>query len=211
MSGIIHYETFVLSSILLNITPGSDTLFILSRSVAQGKKAGVASVLGIGTGCLLHTAFAAFGLSLVIARSIVLFNIVKYAGAAYLVWMGVKLVSQKTFLQTGDSAPASAPSLSAIYRDAVLTNFLNPKVALFFIAFLPQFVEPAYRQSAVPFLLLGATFCFTGTLWCLGLANFASVISAGLRSNNRLATYLNKSCGVVFILLGMKTALASRG
>ena len=173
MNGIINYETFILTGILLNITPGNDTVFILSRSMAQGKKAGIMSVLGIATGSLIHTTLAAFGLSIIIAKSILAFNIIKYAGAAYLLYIGYKMLTDKTLLNTDTSLSENLINLRKIYLDGVITNVLNPKVALFFISFLPQFIDPHTTNTIIPFIKLGVTFTFTGTIWCLILANFA--------------------------------------
>src|SRR5258705_7521405 len=135
MAGIIHFETFLIAGILLNLTPGNDTIFILTKSIAQGKKAGILSVLGIATGSLIHTTLAALGLSIIIAKSVLAFTIVKYAGAAYLLYIGLKMVIDKSKFDI--TIPTSGKKINAIkiYRDAVLTNVLNPKVAMFFIAF----------------------------------------------------------------------------
>jgi len=210
MTGIIHFETFLIAGILLNLTPGNDTIFILSKSIAQGKKAGIMSVLGIATGSLIHTTLAALGLSIIIARSIVVFTIVKYAGAAYLLYIGYKMIISRTKIDANLSADDNKVDLLKIYRDAVFTNVLNPKVAMFFIAFLPQFIDPSYHNSIVPFLLLGFTFTTTGTIWCLVLASFASFIFSKLRNNPTFSGWLNRVCGAVLIGLGIKMALTSR-
>lgn len=206
MDGIINFETFLLAGILLNLTPGNDTIFILARSIAHGKKAGIISALGIATGSLIHTLLAAFGLSLIIAQSIVLFNIIKYAGAAYLVYLGIKMMTDKKTISTDLTIGHSVDYLT-IYRDAIVTNVLNPKVALFFIAFMPQFIDPVMKSSVLPFIILGATFIITGTAWCLVLAIFASAIFARLKSNKKLSTGINKICGLTLIGLGIKVAV----
>lgn len=210
MTGIINYETFLLTGLLLNITPGNDTIFILSRSMAQGKRAGIMSVLGIATGSLIHTVLAAFGLSIIIAKSILAFNIIKYAGAAYLLYVGYKMLTDKTKINTDTSISENLINLKKIYRDGVLTNVLNPKVALFFISFLPQFIDPHTTNTIVPFIKLGVTFTITGTIWCLILANFASVIFSKLKQNKKLSNYVNKTCGGVLIALGIKIALTTK-
>jgi len=210
MPGIINFETFLLTGILLNLTPGNDTLFILSRSMAQGKRAGIMSALGIGTGSLVHTTLASFGLSIIIAQSILLFNIVKYTGAAYLVYMGIKMLIDRSRLNFNSHEIPIETNFKKIYRDAVITNILNPKVAMFFIAFLPQFIDPAFRRSVLPFLTLGITFTITGTIWCFILAIFSSAIFSGLRKNQSFSTYLNKACGIVLIGLGINIAMMSR-
>ncbi|HKO80107.1 MAG TPA: LysE family translocator [Chitinophagaceae bacterium] len=210
MTGIINFETFLLAGILLNLTPGNDTIFILSRSMAQGKQAGILSVLGIATGSVIHTALAAFGLSIIIAKSIIVFTIIKYAGAAYLVYIGYKMLNNRSELNSNTSSTEKKINLKKIYRDGVITNVLNPKVALFFIAFLPQFIDITSGNTVFPFLLLGVTFTITGTIWCLVLANFASVISNKLKNNKRLSLYINKACGMVLIGLGIKVALSGK-
>ena len=210
MTGIVHFETFLVAGILLNLTPGNDTIFILSKSIAQGKKAGIMSVLGIATGSLIHTTLAALGLSIIIARSLVVFTIIKYLGAAYLLYIGYKMITSRSKIDADISASANKINLLKIYRDAVLTNVLNPKVAMFFIAFLPQFIDPSYLNSIIPFMLLGITFTITGTIWCLVLASFSSFIFSKLRKNEKFSVYLNRICGLVLIGLGIKVALTTR-
>jgi len=210
MTGIIDFETFLVAGILLNLTPGNDTIFILSRSIAQGRQAGIMSVLGIATGSLIHTTFAAFGLSIIIAESIVAFNTLKYAGAAYLVYIGFKMLTDRTDLNIEINNKEKGVNLRKVYQDAVITNLLNPKVALFFIAFLPQFIDPAFKNTVLPFILLGISFTITGTVWCLALVNFASLISFRLKQNSNLKLYINKICGALLIGLGIKVAFNSR-
>ncbi len=210
MNGIINFETFLLAGIILNMTPGNDTIFILSRSIAQGRQAGIMSVLGIATGSLIHTTFAAFGLSIIIAESIVAFNIIKYAGAAYLVYIGFKMLTDRSDLNMEINNKEKGVNLRKVYRDAVITNLLNPKVALFFIAFLPQFIDPAFKNTVLPFMLLGISFTITGTLWCLTLVSFASLISFRLKQNSNLKLYINKICGALLVGLGIKVAFNSR-
>jgi RhtB (resistance to homoserine/threonine) family protein len=210
MSGIIHFETFLGAGILLNLTPGNDTIFILTKSIAQGRKAGIVSVLGIATGSLIHTTFAALGLSVIIAKSVLAFTIVKYAGAAYLMFLGYKMITERSGIINTIHAGKEKINSLKIYRDAVFTNVLNPKVALFFIAFLPQFIDPGYQNSFVPFMLLGLSFTATGTAWCLVLASFSSYLFSKLRSNPKFSSWLNKICGTVLIGLGVKIALTAR-
>lgn len=210
MPGIINFETFLIAGILLNLTPGNDTVFILSRSIAQGKQAGIMSVLGIATGSIIHTSLAAFGLSVIIAKSIVAFNIIKYAGAAYLVYIGYKMLMDRSQLHTDAIAMEKKVNLKKVYLDGVITNVLNPKVALFFISFLLQFIDTGSKNTVFPFLLLGITFTITGTIWCLVLTGFASAISLKLKNNRKLSWYINKACGTVLIGLGIKVALTGK-
>jgi len=210
MTGIIHFETFLIAGILLNLTPGNDTIFILTKSIGQGRKAGIISAFGIATGCLVHTVLAAFGLSIIIAKSILLFNIIKYAGAVYLLYIGYKMLTDKIQLNTNDITVTKRANYWKIYRDAIFTNILNPKVAIFFIAFLPQFIDPTLKNAVLPFLTLGITFIITGTIWCLILATFASGIFAKLKDNKKVSAYINKICGLSLIALGIKVALTDR-
>lgn len=202
MLGIHHYALFVMTGILLNLTPGTDTLYIIARSVSQGSKAGIYSSLGIAAGTVVHTLLAAFGLSLLLAKSLVLFTVLKLLGVAYLVYLGVTMLRSKTpALLNASSLPPVR--MRSIFVQGVITNVTNPKVALFFLAFLPQFVD-AEAHSAVPFMVLGLTFISTGLLWCMTVACFSSFATARLRRSPKLALWLNRITGVVFIALGLK-------
>ncbi len=206
MFGIENYAGFIVAGILLNMTPGSDTIYILTRSIAQGKKAGVISVLGISTGCLVHTFCAALGLSLILTTSTTLFTLVKLIGAGYLLYIGIQMLKQPASLFEHRAETSERTDLMKIYRQGVLTNVLNPKVALFFLAFLPQFIRPEYTHGPLPFLILGGTFLTTGTLWCLFLAYAASIMTTTLRNNTHIGTVLQKISGLVFIGLGLQLA-----
>lgn len=125
-------------------------------------------------------------------------------------YVGFKMLTDRSPLNTENSSLSKEINLMKIYRDAVITNVLNPKVAMFFIAFLPQFINPAVNNTVIPFLTLGITFTITGMLWCLMLANFAALIFSGLRNNKKISGYINKACGTILVGLGMKIALTSR-
>jgi len=211
MFGIENYLGFVMAAILLNLTPGTDTMYIITRSVSQGNKAGLYSVLGIVTGILVHTVLAALGLSIILANSPLAFTLVKYIGAIYLCYLGVKMLTQKSdsviakgLPTNNEAAPAKRLDYGKIYQQGVLTNTFNPKVALFFLAFFPQFIDPSYAHSTLSFLVLGLTFAVTGLVWCLCLALLASRFSKKLRENPVIETILNKISGAVFIGLGIK-------
>ena len=210
MIGIHDFWAFLAAGILLNLTPGNDTIYILSRSIAHGRQAGVLSALGIATGSFLHTLFAAFGLSVIITQSIFLFRIVQYVGAGYLAYVGFSMLRQRSMLTVEGPAAPGTTRRRTIYRDAVLTNLLNPKVAMFYLAFLPQFVDPSHKQAALPFIALGFTFTTTGTIWCLILALIASRIQARLQIHRRLSLIVQKSCGAVLLGLGIKLAMSGR-
>ncbi|NEW06282.1 LysE family translocator [Paenibacillus sp. SYP-B3998] len=201
MLGIDHYTVFLISGLLLNITPGSDTLYILGRSLSQGKAAGMMSVFGIITGALVHTVLAAFGLSLILMKSVLAFQLIKWVGAIYLIYMGIKAIKSNS---SGDMTKQMERTANRkIYVQGFLTNLLNPKVALFYLAFLPQFVSVDNTYGALPFLILGLTFIVTGTLWCSLIVLGTELASSKLRSGS-LAKYLNKFTGVIFIVLGIK-------
>lgn len=211
MFGIENYLGFVLAAILLNLTPGTDTMYIITRSVSHGSVAGFYSVLGIISGILVHTVFAALGLSIILINSPLAFTIVKYIGASYLCYLGIKMLMSKQPSLLANHLPKSSPSVPAnsiahwqIYKQGVLTNVFNPKVALFFLAFFPQFINPNYAHSALSFLILGLSFALTGFVWCSCLALLASKFSANLRKNPSIEAILNKISGVVFIGLGVK-------
>ncbi len=209
MFGIHDFALFVTTGILLNLTPGPDTLYILGRSVAHGRRAGVASALGITVGSVFHTCAAALGLSAVLATSAWAFTFVKLAGAAYLIFLGVRalLENQQQLSMPAHFRRRGAP---AAFRQGIVTNILNPKVALFFLAFLPQFIDAGAPSKTTAFILLGLTFVTTGTLWCLILAWFSSAFSARLRENRTFAAWLNRAVGSLFIFLGLRLAAAAR-
>ncbi len=209
MQGIVNYPMFLLAGILLNITPGADTIYILSRSVAGGRSAGILSTFGVSTGILVHTTLAALGLSVVLRESLFLFSLVKYTGAAYLVFLGARSLLQKKGEMFGLDRPGrQEASRWKLYFSGVLTNVLNPKVALFFLAFLPQFINPALPRPGSSFFLLGLTFTFTGTLWCLFIAVVASRVSRLLRESPSFSILLEKMAGAVFLALGVRVALS---
>lgn len=215
MFGVENYLAFMAASLLLSITPGSDSMYIITRSVSQGNKAGIYSVLGIVSGILVHTLLAALGLSILLASSPLAFTIVKYIGASYLCYLGFKMLTSKqdaliTESLTENTKLAKTLDYQKIYQQGVLTNTLNPKVALFFVAFFPQFVDPSYAHSTLSFLILGLTFAITSLVWCLCLALLASRFSEKLRENPAIESMLNKISGVVFIGMGIKL-LADKG
>jgi len=208
MLGIHDFPLFVISCILLNITPGQDTMYILGRSVAQGRQAGVMSVLGIMTGVLVHTLLAALGLSVILATSSLAFSIIKYAGAVYLVWLGFGFIINRDDRSALPDAPSSAPDPWKIFRQGVLTNLLNPKVAIFFLSFLPQFVSVGSDLVFLQFMVLGLVFFTTGSIWCLFLVYGSAWLSARFRRRTSAAGVLKKLTGALFIGLGIRLALS---
>lgn len=209
--GIINYFTFVITAIIFIITPGIDTMFILNKSIVQGKKAGMYATLGLNTGVLFHTLFAAFGLSLIVAQSALAFEFIKYAGAAYLFYLGVvNLFSKDDAIQVKDGPEILPATTKQNYISGFFTNILNPKVAIFFMAFFPQFIKPELIHSPVPFIALGLTCAVLGTTWCFLLAIFASYFSKSFTDNPKSGFWLNKISGIAFIAMGLKIALTKR-
>jgi threonine/homoserine/homoserine lactone efflux protein len=203
--GIQHFWLFLTAGILLNLTPGPDTAFILGRSIAGGRRVGIASALGITLGSIFHTCAAALGLSAVLVTSALAFGLVKVAGACYLIFLGVRMLFQSSVL-SDKGADARRVSARAAFVQGMLTNVLNPKVALFFLAFLPQFIDSAAATKIPAFLVLGFTFVTTGTIWCLILAWSAGTISRRLRANQTAAAWLNRTLGGLFVALGLRLA-----
>ena len=202
MFGIVNFEIFIMTAILLNLTPGPDTMYIISRSISQGTKAGVYSALGITSGSIIHTLLAAFGLSIILMNSIFLFNTVKIVGAIYLAFLGIKMILAR---KTTAPEPKHVQVMlhRKIFLQGMIVNVTNPKVALFFIAFIPQFIS-SENSSPLPFLLLGLTFCVTGGIWGFFIANFSSQSTNKLRGNKNVQLILNKLTGIVFIAMSIK-------
>lgn len=201
------FLTFLFAAFMLNIAPGPDMLYVIGRSLGQGRKAGIVSALGIFVGCWAHILAAAFGIAALLRSSPVAFNVVRYAGAAYLVYLGIKMIVQRSNLAQQQPKPAS---LASIFRQGVITNVLNPKVALFFLAFLPQFVD-AHRGSVVwQILLLGLIFNVGGTAVNLGVAYAGGTLGELLRRNARFARMQQWFTGLVFIGLGARLAWQRR-
>jgi RhtB (resistance to homoserine/threonine) family protein len=210
MPGIENYLGFIIAGVLLNLTPGADTMYILTRSISQGRKAGIYSVYGIVTGAMVHTLFAAFGLSVILSTSATIFAMIKYAGVIYLMYLGIKMISDKSNIFEEKNLNFKERSLFRIYRQGMLTNLLNPKVALFYLSFLPQFIRLDNPYGPLPFLILGFTFITTGTIWCMFLAYSSSFMTKTLRNNTKTGKYLQKLSGVIFIILGLKLALGKK-
>ncbi len=207
MFGIHDFGVFIITGILLNLTPGPDTFYILGRGMAQGRGSGVASALGIGAGSLVHTLAAALGLSTIIAASATAFLAVKMVGAVYLVYLGARMLFKRS-ADTSISTAFNSTGFLAVFRQGLLTNVLNPKVALFFLAFMPQFISADSPSKFSAFIVLGLCFVVTGTLWCLCLAWFSSLLGQGLRGRSLFSSALNRMAGALFVFLGLRLAVA---
>ena len=209
MFGTHDLWLFVLSGLLLNITPGPDTLYIVGRSSSRGAQAGAVAALGIGTGALVHICAAALGLSAILAASATAFAAVKIIGAAYLVYVGISLIRSSKSVGPSPVAVEIRPaSIRGIFFQGFLTNVLNPKVALFFLAFLPQFVASDAPSKALAFLFLGAIFDINGTLWNLLVAWSTARISGRFGTGGTFLKWFNRSIGSLFIAIGIRLALA---
>ncbi len=198
---------FLAAGLALNVTPGPDMLYVAARSASEGRPAGVASALGIAMGTLVHIALVAGGLVALLAAVPVAYAAVRLAGAAYLVYLGGRALLRPSGLAERALAPASR---WAVFRQGVVTNVLNPKVALFFLAFLPQFVDPARGSPALQVLALGLLFDTSGTLVNLVVALGASRASARLRRSGRAARLMERATGALFVGLGVRLAVAGR-
>jgi threonine/homoserine/homoserine lactone efflux protein len=209
MLGIHDFWLFILSGLLLNIAPGPDTAYIVGRSVQIGWRGGAAAVLGISTGCLVHVFAAAAGLSALLMASTAVFTVVKWVGAAYLCFLGIMMLLSRPPAAAADAVTAmhDPVSLRQVFWQGALTNVLNPKVALFFIAFLPQFVAAEAPHKGLAFLLLGLIFIFNSTLWCLGVAAFAARAAGRVRQSSRAMAWVNRGLGGLFVFLGTRIAL----
>jgi threonine/homoserine/homoserine lactone efflux protein len=205
MLGIHDFGWFVLAGLLLNITPGADLLYITARAGAGGVRAGVLASLGVSAGCLVHICLAVLGLSALLYAWVELFWVVKLAGAAYLLYLGVSMFFSKA--TPARKAPAKG---KAIFWQGFLTNALNPKVALFFLAFLPQFVTPHSPDAPLAFLLLGAVFSTNGFIVGAGAAFLVSKAALGLRNRPWIGVWLKRMAGSLFVYFGVRLALSER-
>jgi threonine/homoserine/homoserine lactone efflux protein len=208
MLGIHELWLFVISGVLLNISPGPDTAYIVGRSLQMGWRGGAAAALGISCGCLVHVFGAAIGLSALLMASSAAFTAIKWAGAAYLCFIGVTMMLARQRPPADDAAAigSAAISLRQVFWQGALTNVLNPKVALFFLALLPQFVAADAPHKAVAFLLLGMIFITSGMLWCFGLAAFAARAAGRIRQSGQAVLWINRALGGLFVYLGVRIA-----
>jgi threonine/homoserine/homoserine lactone efflux protein len=210
MFGIHDLALFMVSGLLLNILPGPDSLLIMTRSATQGWRAGVAASLGIGTGTIVHVLAAALGMSAILATSATAFTVVKFVGAAYILYLAIGLLRARK--SAGPQTMMTVPPLPyrKIFAQGVLTNVLNPKVALFFLAFVPQFIDAAAPNKALAFIILGSIFNVNGMLWCCGLALFTAFASARLKLSQTVALWLNRVTGGLFVWLAIKLAISKQ-
>jgi threonine/homoserine/homoserine lactone efflux protein len=201
MSGTQHLGYFVLAILILSAIPGPDMVYIIGRSVSQGRLAGATSVAGISTSLLFHSAAVAFGLSALLASSQTAFNLVKYAGAVYLIWLGIQAI--RTPSGTQPLTTFAPQNLRKLYVQGFLTGLLNPKTTLFFTALLPQFVQPGQQHSALPFLFLGLLVIIVGSSCDLVIAIASAWLSQRMRGSSRLNKLGGRIAGALYIGLGL--------
>ncbi len=197
---------FMAAGLLLNLTPGPDMIYVATKSASQGKKAGFMSALGIGTGTVLHIAAAAVGLSTILMYSATAFEMIKWVGAAYLIYLGIRTIIDKK--REVENRQVKDISLFKVYVQGCLTNILNPKVALFFLAFLPQFINPESGNLSLQIIFFGMLFNVTGTIINAVVAFIADKISGLLNRSNRIKKIQSWFTGLVFIGLGISLALS---
>lgn len=210
MLGIENFPFFIVASLIFVLTPGIDTVFVLNKSISQGKRAGIYASIGINSGILFHTVFAALGLSMIVAKSAVAFSTIKYIGAAYLVYLGIKAIFSKESKLNFNHNAGQDISDWKNFKIGFITNVLNPKVALFFLSFFPQFISKEYIGTPLPFIILGITHAVFGLIWFLLLSYFSAMFSYKLKENPKFNYFLNKFSGIVYILLGVKVALTKK-
>jgi threonine/homoserine/homoserine lactone efflux protein len=221
--GIRHFSAFVAAGVMLNLTPGPDLLYAITRAGAQGSRAAWAAALGTSAGCLLHVALGALGVAALLATSATAFALLKFAGAGWLAWLGLRMLLARAPTVATHHPPGSAAnhqSLAGVFREAALINMLNPKVALFFLAFVPQFVAPQSARPGMAFAALGAVFVVNGALVTGAVGMTAAAAAARLRAHAgspswsravaRIGTVLPRVIGALFVALGLKLALEPR-
>jgi len=200
---------FVVTSLVVIVTPGQDMILVMSRSIAQGSAAGIATAAGVSTGLLGHTLLAGFGLGSILLASETLFVVLKLAGAAYLVYLGARLLRAKPARL--ELAGAGAAPLRRLWAQGALSNLANPKVAIFYFAFLPQFIAPDTAHPTALLLMLGAVFAALTFLVKGPVGWFAGALSAWLRARPRVLVGLHRTSGAVLIALGVRLAFERRG
>jgi threonine/homoserine/homoserine lactone efflux protein len=212
MPDTAHLWVFIAAGCLLNLTPGPDVLYIVNNALKSGQRAGIVAALGIVSGCFVHVFAAAFGLGALLATSATAFAVLKWAGAAYLVWMGVKLLLARGAVSP--LAPTPMPlviqpaNLRRVYQRGFLTNVLNPKVALFFLAFVPQFITQDAPNKVVAFLLLGLLFNINSLPINFGYAWLAAKAAQRLQTVQRAMRWMDRAAGLMFVGFGMKLAMS---
>ncbi|MCD8893691.1 LysE family translocator [Mammaliicoccus sciuri] len=201
MFDIVSFQLFLITVLIICITPGIDMMFILNRSISQGRDAGIYSALGVSVGAVVHTVLSGLGLSVILQTSVVLFTIIKIVGAIYLIYLGIQMfISKQSSISIKKTVYQSRRKL---FVQGVITNVTNPKVALFFISFIPQFISVDNQYGPIPFLILGSIFAVMGAITSFIIAIFSSSLTTKLRDNIVAEKIINKISGAVFVILGI--------
>jgi threonine/homoserine/homoserine lactone efflux protein len=203
--GVHDLPLFILAGLLLNATPGADLALIGARSAGHGFRSGAAAALGVGAGCFVHVAAAALGLSALIAGSATAFTVLRWIGAAYLVWLGIGLL-RTSGAATAPSMPAPTQTTWRSFAQGFLTNALNPKVALFFLAFLPQFIDVDAPHKGWAFVALGTVFAFNGTIVNVAFAALVASMRRAFAGPRSIGRWVSRGVGALFIALGVRLA-----
>ncbi|HMG66835.1 MAG TPA: LysE family translocator [Chitinophagaceae bacterium] len=204
-----NFYLFLSVSILINLSPGPDMIYTMARSLAQGTRAGIYSALGISTGCLVHISAAVFGLSKILEESVLLFSIIKFAGAGYLVYLGIRSFFKRKSAKT-EIEPLSFLPNRRIFFQGMLTNILNPKVAIFFLSFLPQFIDPQSAHLKEQISILGLWFDIQGTLILVIVAALTGHFKNILQKNKGFWRWQEKISGLILFGLGIKMIFAKK-
>ncbi|TCL70218.1 LysE family translocator [Rhizobium sp. BK251] len=206
---LVHWIAFLSAATLLNISPGPDIAFILGHTIRSGKHAGFAALFGIWSGACIHVMMAAVGLSAILAASALAFSVVKWVGAAYLIWLGIKALRSRGEGAWIDEA-RNERRLTQVFRQGIFVSLLNPKVAIFFLAFLPQFVVEGAGPVWAQLLLHGMLIIVVAAFIEPPLILLGNRIANGLRKNRRFGLWLDRGLGTLFIALGIRLALTQR-
>ncbi len=206
---VLHWTTFITAAVLLNLSPGPDIAFILGQTVRGGRNSGFAAMFGIWTGAFGHVLMAAAGLSVILATSAVAFSVVKWAGAAYLVWLGISALRSRggSFVS---SDIETSPRFFPIYKQGFVVGLLNPKVAVFFLAFLPQFVVVGAGPVWAQLFLHGFLIIVVAAFIEPPLVLAGEKLTSRLRNNPRIGLWMDRSLGAIFVALGIRLALEDR-
>jgi threonine/homoserine/homoserine lactone efflux protein len=196
------------AALALNLTPGPDMLYVAARSSSEGRAAGIVSALGIGTGTLFHISALALGLTTLLASVPAALQVIRIAGGVYLIYLGARALASRS--RPTEPMAVRPASLGAVFRQGVITNVLNPKVALFFLAFLPQFIDANRGDPAVQIVALGLLFDVQGTLVNIAVAWFASAATSWARAPGKGAEWLRRMTALVFIALGLRLMIPAR-
>ncbi|WP_018691127.1 LysE family translocator [Algicola sagamiensis] len=209
MYGIQDFWLFVFSGIMLNLIPGPDSLFVIGSTAKNGFRGGSTAAFGIGTGTLVHIFAAAFGLSAILATSATAFTIIKIVGCCYLIYMGLTMILAKNSPASHEQIVMNS-SLKKVFYQGFLTNVLNPKVALFFLAFVPQFIDVHAENKPLAFLILGLVFNINAIIWSHILAFSTLKLKSKVGQSQKVKLWLNRLAGSLFGYFGIKLAMSSQ-